>query len=396
LNIIKHQIAGVIASFQHVPALKLRKNAARCFQRQKVSTGVSFMHTQFAALSRDQRLAIAFRCCVQLLDRNRSNLLSEATPPVEAKARPAFKLDVVAPGVAVTVRVSNLDVAPQIDEDEDVQHEQNVGSALVAYMSSIKQIAHLETDEEIALFKRFHQGDETARDALIQANLWLVPVVVRKFAGNGITLEDLIEEGNLALFSALERFDPTKEVRFSTYAKWWILKAATQARRSMAYPLRVPRLANKPSASESGVDQKNEAMDSDRDGEVIDISKATGRAESTAVSTKHPSTPRIDSISLDDATTHLDQKAMEMLGGQFCSETEQAVVVQQALDTLFIALDTLPERERMVIEHRYALNDKPEMTLQELGDMLGVTAERVRKIQLSAMEKLKQCVFPSR
>jgi RNA polymerase sigma factor (sigma-70 family) len=354
------------------------------------------MSPQFAALNRDQRLAIAFRCCVQLLGRNNVDAAMPAT-----RARPTVKFEVVTASALSGTQAPARDASAVVDEDAELQIEPGIGGSLVAYMSSIKQIAHLDVDEEIALFEGFHHGDEAARDTLIRANLWLVPVVVRKFAGNGITLEDLIEEGNLALFSALERFDPSKEVRFSTYAKWWILKAATQARRSMAYPLRVPRLANKATASDAYLDAQNEvsaedAIELDRNKSANSFSMAPAQAKANAGPAKRPSTPRVDSISLDDATTHLDQKAIEMLGGYFSSEIEQTVVVQQALDTLFLALDTLPERERIVIEHRYALNDKPEKTLQELGDMFGVTAERIRKIQLSAMEKLKQFVFPDK
>jgi RNA polymerase sigma factor (sigma-70 family) len=354
------------------------------------------MSPQFAALNRDQRLAIAFRCCVQLLGRTHVDAAMPAT-----RARPTVKFEVVTATALSGTQAPARDVSTVQDEDMEPQVESGVGGSLVAYMNSIKQIAHLDVDEEVALFEGFHRGDEAARDTLIRANLWLVPVVVRKFAGNGVTLEDLIEEGNLALFSALERFDPSKEVRFSTYAKWWILKAATQARRSMAYPLRVPRLANKATTSEVYLDPTIEAsvedaVDLDRDRSGNSFSTMPAQTKANAASAKRPSTPRIDSISLDDATTHLDQKAIEMLGGHFSSEIEQTVVVQQALDTLFVALDTLPERERIVIEHRYALNDKPEKTLQELGDMFGVTAERIRKIQLSAMQKLKQFVFPDK
>jgi RNA polymerase sigma factor (sigma-70 family) len=359
------------------------------------------MSLQFAALSRDQRLAIAFRCCAQLLDRSKANVVADASVSGRRTGQRALKLDVESPVDSDTMRGSYLDSAPRPDEHTQVQAEHGAGSSLVAYLGSIKRIAHLEAEEEIALFERFYRGDEDARDALIRANLWLVPVVVRKFSGNGVTLEDLIEEGNLALFSALERFKPSKEVRFSTYAKWWILKAATQARRSMAYPLRVPRLANKatpgePDAVANGRSGFEQSIEFGSSVELANASRPEAQAVPDLSSTKQSSTPRIDSISLDDATIHLDQKAVEMLGGQFSSETEQKVVVQQALDTLFVALDTLPERERMVIEYRYALNDKPEKTLQELGDMLGITAERVRKIQLSAMEKLKQYVFPSK
>jgi RNA polymerase sigma factor (sigma-70 family) len=354
------------------------------------------MSPQFAALSRDQRLAIAFRCCVQLLDRG--GAVSAFKSPLAARQADArghhVHINVAVNVASARGGASVVDASALSDDEfEDTLPDRVTGATLSSYLNEIKQIEHIDPEEEVALFQRFHAGDEKARDTLIRANLWLVPVVVRKFAGNGITLDDLVEEGNLALFSALERFDPSKEVRFSTYAKWWILKAATQARRSMAYPLRVPRLANKASVEELALVATDNG--NDRSADVAEVLSIQSQPRNAFPPSKQATTPRIDSISLDDATTHLDQKAVETLGGQYSSEVEQSVVIQQALDTLFQALDTLPERERLVIEHRYALNDKTEMTLQELGDILGVTAERVRKIQISAMEKLKQYVFPS-
>jgi RNA polymerase nonessential primary-like sigma factor len=338
-------------------------------------------------LDRQARLAVAFRCCMQLLSESRANTAA-ATQAVGLRPLVVGKVVPSAPHAGANVVDEYALPAQDASATEDSALELPSTNSLAAYMGSIRHIQHLNPDEEIALFTRFRQGDVSARDALIRANLWLVPVVTRKYSGNGVSLEDLIEEGNLALFSALERFDPTRGVRFSTYAKWWVLKSATLARQRQAHAVTVPRGASSAKMNSLGVELERSELNCDSEPRSPDDERA-GSTPSAR--------PRqlIETVSIDDAQSQIDLKASESVERGFDSHIEQSAVIKQSIQALFVAVETLTDRERLVIEHRYELNGRQLMTLQEIAGICGVSAERIRKIQLEAMTKLRAHMFPN-
>ena len=354
--------------------------------------------TALSALNRQERMAIAFRCCLQLAKLDRLRRGPPSMKRSDASDASAFALD--CPPVATLETDLDVDVEDEAEWSElldDGDAKSNgafaatvaSGSTVQAYLGAVKRTEHHTPALERQLFDRWHAGDIVARDALIRATLWLVPVVVRRFAGNGILFEDLVEEGNLALFEALDRFDPARGVRFSTYAKWWILKFAVQARRDQAYPLRVPR-PTRPLAEAVGVDTPKA-----NDWPTVDpLSAAPTLDEIAPRQVRRRPAFQLDSVTLEDAQLQLDQLSADAVAREFDSEVEEVVAVQQAIGLVLHEVDSLPARERLVLEHRYGLRDKPIMTLQELGATLGLSAEGVRKIQLAAMKKIKATVFP--
>lgn len=240
------------------------------------------------------------------------------------------------------------------------------------YLQRLRGIARLSVEAELDAVARArdpHATDqvrESARRELIRANLWVVPVIVRRFYRHGSSFDDLVAEGNMGLYRALERFDPSRGFRFSTYAKWWVVDAVTGAMAANAYPVRVPRK----------VAQALARRRRDDDGPPASDSAAPQEYPIEGVHAVHEH----DAVELEDCDA---QPALDVV-------PEQIVALREALRLLAHAVTELPPRERRVIEGRYGLNGRGEETLQQIGDELGVTAERVRTLQLSAMALLRR------
>jgi RNA polymerase sigma factor (sigma-70 family) len=343
--------------------------------------------------SREARLAIALGYCLQLWS-------SQTVSPSKAARRSQLSARIKSSGQP-NAQLYKTDDREDIDEltDHDatfseIPADSNQRNPLSAYLQSIRKIPHLNIEEELSLCAQFLKGDQAARDILIRSNLWLVPVIARKYAGRGVSLEDLIEEGNLALFTALDKFDPARGIRFSTYAKWWILKSATLARQRQAHAVSVPRGISSATASKNeptlSVDEFIPEL-GEVDANHNDMSDSTPLAnEQNCRSTRL----KVETLTLDQAQAQIDEQASASVAIGFDSHIEQSAIVNQSIQTLLKAVSALPDKERLVIEHRYELNGKAQKTLQELASMCGLSAERVRKIQIEAMEKLKTHMFP--
>jgi RNA polymerase sigma factor (sigma-70 family) len=240
-----------------------------------------------------------------------------------------------------------IDVHPGLDGDRHFR----------AYLSIVRRRARLDHDAELREFERLGDANadvrSAARAALVQANLWIVPIIVRRYYRQGSGFEDLVAEGNLGLYRALERFDPTRGLRFSTYAKWWVTHAVTASMAANAYPVRLPRRVAQQIARDRRLDG---------------------------------ATPSIEPPLAESYDAETDDRADDAS----LLQPDVALLLKQGLRLLRCALDELPERERVVIEGRYGLNGQTERTLQDLGAQLGMSAEGVRKIQLAAMERLKR------
>jgi RNA polymerase sigma factor (sigma-70 family) len=288
--------------------------------------------------------------------------------------------DIAAPDLAIANRTSSAVLDPEstdevrgIDDDDDAAYRDTApddGHRFRAYLSAVRQRQRLDHPSEIEHFERLKHPHAdiraAARSALIEANLWIVPIVVRRFYRHGSGFEDLVAEGNLGLFRALERFDVKRGLRFSTYAKWWITHVVTSAMAASAYPVVVPRRL----ALRLSKQRRAEAAHGDQPG----TSSSASEVAPTAAPLGEPYDQETDQRSED--------------GPQW--QPEVLFALKEGLQLLRSALDELPERERLVIEARYGLNGKTGRTLQDLGSTLGITAEGVRKVQLSAMKKLRQ------
>jgi RNA polymerase primary sigma factor len=271
---------------------------------------------------------------------------------------------------------------PALDTDDDTDADtaappQAEVAHVRSYLREVRALPRLSAAREVELFALAGAHDtsalqrEAARREIISANLWMVPVVVSRFYRHGSGFEDLVAEGNMGLYKAFDRFDPARGFRFSTYAKWWVVDAVTAAMAANAYPVRVPRK----------VAQSMARQNKDDGGSRHESSNATGPAPDADDAALPMSTQALDlSAAAVEDDAHEDPQPLP----------EQVVALRQTLRLLASAVTELPPRERRVIEGRYGLNGQREQTLQEIGDELGVTAERVRTLQLSAMAMLKQ------
>ena len=284
-------------------------------------------------------------------------------------------------------------------EDEEIDMEnidlsvpEGVGTEdpVRMYLKEIGKIPLLSADEEIELAKRIELGDEDAKQKLAEANLRLVVSIAKRYVGRGMQFLDLIQEGNLGLIKAVEKFDYKKGYKFSTYATWWIRQAITRAIADQARTIRIPvhmvetinrlirvsrqllqELGREPTAEEIAAKMD---MPVDRVREIMKISQEP-------VSLETPSGEEEDS--------HL---------GDFIQDDHVAVPADAAAFTLLHeqlmeVLDTLTEREQKVLKLRFGLVDGRPRTLEEVGKEFNVTRERIRQIEAKALRKLRH---PSR
>ena len=297
------------------------------------------------------------------------------------------------------------DIDPELFLDEDSEEEEEaeleqldlsvpegvgVEDPVRMYLKEIGKIPLLTTDQEIELAKRMELGDQQAKKRLAEANLRLVVSIAKKYVGRGMQFLDLIQEGNLGLIKAVEKFDYHKGYKFSTYATWWIRQAITRAIADQARTIRIPvhmvetinklirvsrqllqELGREPLPEEIA---KEMDMPVERVREILKISQEP-------VSLETPIGEEEDS--------HL---------GDFIQDDNVPVPAEAAAQTLLKeqldeVLDTLTEREQKVLRLRFGMNDGRARTLEEVGREFDVTRERIRQIEAKALRKLRH---PSR
>ncbi len=286
---------------------------------------------------------------------------------------------------------SNLkDDEDDIDIDLSIPEGINIDDPVRMYLKEIGRVPLLSADEEIKLAKRMEDGDLEAQKRLAEANLRLVVSIAKRYVGRGMLFLDLIQEGNLGLIKAVEKFDYNKGYKFSTYATWWIRQAITRAIADQARTIRIPvhmvetinklirvsrqllqSLGREPSPEEIA---KEMDVSVDRVLEIMKIAQEP-------VSLETPIGEEEDSHLGDFIEDH-DAPAP--------AEAASFVLLKEQLEDV---LDTLTEREEKVLRLRFGLDDGRARTLEEVGQNFGVTRERIRQIEAKALRKLRH---PSR
>lgn len=279
------------------------------------------------------------------------------------------------------------------DTDEDVlkrllavTKDKKAADPVRMYLGEIGRIKLLTFEEEISLAKRVEKGDNKARAKLIAANLRLVVSIAKKYVGRGLTLLDLIQEGNMGLMKAVEKFEWQRGYKFSTYATWWIRQAITRAIADQARTIRIPVhmvevinrfiRASRRLSQKLGREPKPEEVAKEID---IDISKAreiikvSQEPTSLEASVGEEEDSRLGEFIADDLIESPDETASNQLLKEHVKEI----------------LETLTPRERKVLELRFGLVDDRQRTLEEVGKEFGVTRERIRQIEAKALKRLR-------
>jgi RNA polymerase primary sigma factor len=256
---------------------------------------------------------------------------------------------------------------------------------LETYLREINETALLSAQEEQELAARIGDGDVRARDRMVRANLRLVVNIARGYTGKGLSLQDLIEEGNLGLLRAVEGFDPAVGTRFSTYASYWIKQSIKRALINSAKTIRIPaymvellskwRRANSRLAEELGRTPTPEEI-----ARVLGLPKKKLPIIKKAIRI-YNSTPQTDQT---DAGWSLG----EMIMDERLKTPEDELVEHDALKHVLETIETMDQREATVLRMRFGLNDTEPHTLKEIGHQLGLTRERVRQIETEALHKL--------
>lgn len=278
------------------------------------------------------------------------------------------------------------------EEDDDTSIPANVkmNDPVRMYLKEIGRVSLLTADEEVALAKRIEEGNPIAKQELAEANLRLVVSIAKRYVGRGMSFLDLIQEGNMGLMKAVEKFDYTKGFKFSTYATWWIRQAITRSIADQARTIRIPvhmvetinklvriqrqllqDLGREPTPEEIGAEMD---LPTEKVRNIMKISQETVSLE-TPIGEEDDSHLG-DFIEDNEAMSPEDFTSQEMLKEQ-----------------LNEVLDTLTDREENVLRLRFGLEDGQSKTLEQVGKQFGVTRERIRQIEAKALRKLRH---PSR
>ena len=290
------------------------------------------------------------------------------------------------------------------DEDEDEEDEEDDSEdtssqvdrkksfdSMKAYLQEIGAVDRLTPEEEIEIGRRAAQGDPEAKEIMINANLRLVVAMARKFLNRGLSYQDLIQEGNIGLMRAVEKFDPDKGFRFSTYATWWIRQSLTRAIADQSRDIRIPvhtteqiykikkiqrelfqEFNREPTPEE--IAEKIPGMDAAKVTDLLSVSQ--------------------DTISLESPTGDEEDSTL----GDFIKDDSikgpEDVFKSEALkDQIDKVLKELPEREEAIVRMRFGLDGTGTVkTLDEVGKIYGITKERVRQIENKAMRRLKMII----
>ncbi|MGH8273708.1 MAG: sigma-70 family RNA polymerase sigma factor [Gammaproteobacteria bacterium] len=272
--------------------------------------------------------------------------------------------------------------APRLPNHEEID-------VINLYLREVGFHSLLTAEEERELARCLRKGDEAARRRMIECNLRLVVKIARGYTGRGVLLLDLIEEGNLGLMQAVEKFDPERGCRFSTYATWWIRQAVDRATINQGRTVRLPVHI----ARELYAVQRVEQMLRQSLGRTPSASEIADEGGFGAERVEWLRNYRTRAVSADaPRSEEFDETLMENLADSGLEDPSRHAGTHELAQMINSWLAELPEKQREVIERRFGLNGTERMTLDDAGRAMDLTRERVRQLQVMAMRKLRRMV----
>lgn len=294
-------------------------------------------------------------------------------------------------GINVDTEEESVDTESEelLEEEEETtttEPTSHTTDSIKVYLKDIGQFPLLSAEKEKEIAKRISEGDASAKEELTNSNLRLVVSIAKKYVNHGLSLQDLIQEGNIGLMRAVEKFDYTKGFRFSTYATWWIKQAMVRAINNQSRDIRIPVHMNeqivKIKRAERELLQKL-----DREPTEEEIAKEVGNI--TAERVREIRSLNMDTVSLETPTGDDDSSTLSdfVQDDRMIDPAEYTnnIYLKEEVNKI---LSELPERDQMILKMRFGLIDGTPKTLQEVGEVYNVTRERVRQLEANALRKL--------
>lgn len=302
-------------------------------------------------------------------------------------------VEITAPEEPAATDLSDEWLIEEEEEGEIVIEDQSylddiADDSVRLYLREIGKIPLLNAEEELALAKRVVAGEKEAKDQMAEANLRLVVSIAKRYVGRGLDLLDLIEEGNTGLLRAVEKFDPDKGFKFSTYATWWIRQAITRAIADQARTIRIPvhmvETINKLLRT-----QRRLTQDLNREPTNEEIAK---EMEIDVAKVEHIMKIKQDISSLDASIRDDEEESVlaDFIEDEDTITPEESATGQLLKEQVKDMLGALTEREQKILKLRFGLEDGKQHTLEEVGQEFSVTRERIRQIEAKALAKLRK------
>ena len=276
----------------------------------------------------------------------------------------------------------------EIDAIASTYVEEVSDDSVKMYLREIGKIPLLKPDEELELAYKILEGDKKAKDKMVEANMRLVVSIAKRYSGRGLDFLDLIQEGNTGLLRAVEKFDPDKGFKFSTYATWWIRQAITRAIADQARVIRLPVHVNETINKIMRAHRKL-SQELNREPTIEEMAK---EVEMNPEKVEYMLKVKQDTGSLDASVNNDDDDSVvgDFVVDEDTDSPDEAASIQFLKDSILKVLGDLTEREQKIISLRFGLNDGRSYTLEEVGREFNVTRERIRQIEAKALVKLRR------
>ncbi len=319
--------------------------------------------------------------------------LEENMVDVDEEELRALEEDIIEEGEEIlNLEDDDLEIESEKETEENIEPDKSAVKNVIlddpvrVYLKEIGKVPLLTAEEEIELAKRIEKGDKEAKNKLCEANLRLVVSIAKKYLGRGMSLLDLIQEGNLGLIKAVDKFDYTKGYKFSTYATWWIRQSITRSIADQARTIRIPvhmvETINKEKRIERQLLQEN-GREPTIEEIAIEMNETVDKVRDIKKISQDPMS--LESPVGDEKDSHIG----DFVPDKDVPQPFEAVANKMKREEVRKYLDILSPREKKVLILRYGFEDNIPRTLEEVGKEFNVTRERIRQIEAKAIKKLR-------